>query len=354
MGNKLLEKKGLIIAGPCSAESEEQLICTAKEIAKIKGVNILRAGIWKPRTNPGGFEGVGTKGLAWLDQAKKETGLLTATEVATTKHVEDALHFGVDVLWIGARTSVNPFSVQSIADVLRGTNKTVLIKNPVNPDLKLWIGAVERIQQVGITDIGLIHRGFTSCGNKEYRNTPMWHIPMELKRIFPTMPMVCDPSHITGNRNTIEMIAQKSLNLNYDGLMIETHYNPDEAWTDKDQQVSPQKLDEILSSLNWKNSEYYTSDFEKKLEILRDQINNFDDELLSLIHSRMLVAENIGTIKSENDLTVLQNNRWSLILERMINQSQSTKLSKNFVRSLMELLHAESIRIQNEKIQFTP
>ena len=348
MNESLIKKDGLIIAGPCSAESEEQLVTTAKRLAKTGMVDVLRAGIWKPRTNPGGFEGVGLKGLSWLSTAKKETGLPVGTEVATSRHVEDALHYDVDVLWIGARTSVNPFSVQNIADALKGKDSTVLIKNPVNPDLKLWIGAVERIRNAGITNIGLIHRGFSSYGNKEYRNAPIWQIPIEMMRIFPDLPMICDPSHIAGKRDTLHSVSQKSLDLHYNGLIIESHYKPEEALTDKEQQVSPDQLSNLLNQLVWKKESINLPEYQQKIESLRDQINQFDDELIHLLQSRMIVAENIGQLKKINNVTVLQSNRWNEILEKMLSKTRNTKLSEDFVKSMMELLHVESIRIQND------
>lgn len=348
MGNTLLTKEKLIIAGPCSAESEHQLITTAKQLAATGVVDVLRAGIWKPRTNPGGYEGAGIKGLAWLSQAKEETGLPIATEVATSKHVEDTLHYGVDVLWIGARTTVNPFSVQNIADALKGTDATVLIKNPINPDIKLWIGAIERLQKAGIQSIGLIHRGFSSYGNTEYRNAPIWQLPIEMKRLFPELPMIGDPSHISGKRDSIGVISQKALDINYNGLIIESHYTPDTALTDKDQQITPDELLSIYNSLIWKSSTISANEYTDQLEKLRSQINHYDDDLIALIHARMLVAEKIGELKRQNNVTVLQTNRWGEILDRMIKKADQTNLSEEFIRSLMELLHVESIRIQNE------
>lgn len=340
--------KKLLIAGPCSAESEEQLLLTARELEKIGKVDYLRAGIWKPRTNPGGYEGAGIKGLSWLLNAKSETGLKTATEVATGKHVEDALEFDVDLLWIGARTSVNPFSVQQVADALKGTNTKVFIKNPVNPDIKLWIGALERIQKAGISDVGLIHRGFSLYGNSEFRNAPIWQIPIEMKRLFPDIPMICDPSHITGKRNRIFEIAQKSIDLDYGGLIIESHISPDEAWTDSEQQVTPQHLKDGYEKLVWKTKTTDLPAYQHQLEKLREQINFHDDELISLVRSRMNIAENIGALKSQNQVTVLQNGRWNQILEKTVKKGSELKLSEDFIRSLMELLHIESIRLQNE------
>ncbi len=343
----IIYKKGLVIAGPCSAETEQQVLHTASQLAHTGKVDILRAGIWKPRTNPGGFEGIGTKALPWLAKAKQLTGLKTAVEVATAKHVEDALSFDVDILWIGARTTVNPFSVQQIADALKDTKQTVLIKNPVNPDIKLWIGAVERLQKVGIEDIGLIHRGFTSYGNTEYRNVPMWQIPIEMKRLYPNLPIICDPSHICGNRTRLLSIAQKSVDLDFDGLIIESHYDPDSALTDKSQQISPEELNSLLSSLIYKKSNSNEEKFVKQLEHLREQINHLDEELISLISTRMKVAREIGEIKKSSKITVLQANRYNEILDRAINKGAQVGLSEEFIKSYLEAIHIESIRIQN-------
>lgn len=343
----LIKKNNLIIAGPCSAESEEQVLQTAQELKNTGKVDILRAGVWKPRTNPGGFEGAGVKGLSWLLKAKQITGLPTAVEVANSKHVEDAISFDTDVLWIGARTTVNPFSIQNIADALKGTNQTVLIKNPVNPDIKLWIGAIERLQKAGIENIGLIHRGFSSYGNSEYRNAPMWQIPIEMKRLFPDMPMICDPSHICGKRDNLQEVSQKSIDLAYSGLIIESHCDPNVALTDKDQQVTPAVLAKILNDLIIKTTTTGKKDFVEELNQLRAQIDCFDDELLTLIANRMNVARKIGEIKVQNDVTVLQASRWNEILERTINKSEKLNLGKAFVTSYMEALHIESIRIQD-------
>lgn len=345
--NNLIYKKGLVIAGPCSAESELQLLNTAFELAHTSKVDILRAGIWKPRTNPGSFEGIGTKGLPWLLKAKQLTGLKTAVEVATAKHVEDALSFDVDILWIGARTTVNPFSVQQIADALKGTKQTVLIKNPVNPEIKLWIGAIERLQKNGIEDIGLIHRGFTSYGNTEYRNVPMWQIPIEMKRLFPEMPMICDPSHICGNRKNLLNVSQKSIDLDYDGLIIESHFDPESALTDKIQQITPDELVNLLEKLVVKKSSSKEEGFVRKLEYLRDQINNLDEELISLISNRMNVVKQIGEIKKNSKITVLQSTRYNEILDRALKKGAEVGLSHEFIATYLEAIHIESIRIQN-------
>ena len=344
---ELIKKQNLVIAGPCSVETNGQLLRTAFELKETGKVDILRAGIWKPRTNPGHFEGIGTKGLAWLLDVKKQTGLPTAVEVATAKHVEDALSFETDVLWIGARTSVNPFSVQEIAEALKGTDTTVLIKNPVNADLKLWIGAIERLQKVGINSIGLIHRGFTSYGSSEYRNEPIWQIPIEMKRLFPDIPLICDPSHICGKRDTLLSVAQKSIDLAYNGLMIESHYDPSIALTDKEQQVSTIELVNLLNSIKWKNSSSNEDNFKLNLEKLRLEIDTIDQKILSLLSDRMKIAKNIGEIKKQNNVTVLQSNRWNDILESTINKAKNLNLNDEFVKSYMEAIHIESIRIQN-------
>ena len=343
----IIYKKNLIIAGPCSAESEEQLVTTAIELQKIKKVDILRAGIWKPRTNPGSFEGVGVKGLPWLIKAKQITGLPTAVEVATSKHVEDALNFDIDVLWIGARTTVSPFSIQNIADALSGSEKPVFIKNPVNPDIKLWIGAIERLQKAGIVNIGLIHRGFTSYGNTEYRNPPLWQVPIEMKRLFPKLPMLCDPSHICGKRNNLHVVMQTSVDLDYDGIIIESHYNPDIALTDKEQQVTPATLKQLLQQTIWKKVHSNEAAFVSELERLREQINYLDEELISLMADRMKIAKNIGEIKKNHNITLLQSSRYNEILDRAISKGTALDLSEAFIKSYIEAIHIESLRIQN-------
>src|ERR1041385_1191544 len=284
-------KRPLIISGPCSAETEEQVLETAVRLHKTGKVDMLRAGIWKPRTRPGSFEGIGTKGLPWMQKAKQLTGLPVAVEVATGKQVEDALHFDVDVLWIGARTTVNPFSVQDVADALRGVDVPVLIKNPINPDLELWTGAVERVAKAGIKQIGLIHRGFSSYGNTEYRNAPMWHLAIEMKRRNPELLMINDPSHICGRRDILLDVAQKAIDLDMDGLMIESHIDPDNAWSDAKQQVTPEKLAEMLGQIKWRFETADEKEFITALEKLREQINHIDDELLQLLGQRMRIAE---------------------------------------------------------------
>jgi chorismate mutase len=344
----LLHKKHLLIAGPCSAETPEQLIQTATQIAANGKTDVLRAGIWKPRTRPGSFEGVGVKGLPWLLEAKKITGLPVAVEVATAKQVEDSLQFEVDILWLGARTTVNPFSVQELADALRGVDVPVLIKNPVNADIDLWIGAVERISNAGIKDIGLIHRGFSSYGNTEYRNAPMWQLAIEMKRRNKNLPIICDPSHICGKRDNLLEISQRAIDLDYDGLMIETHLDPDSAWSDAKQQVTPARLMEILEQIIWKNETVNEAGYLNALMKLREQINHIDDELLQLLSQRMKIADHIGVFKKQNNVTVLQTNRWNEILERAINKGDALGLSKEFITKYFDAVHLESISHQNK------
>ena len=341
-------KRPLIISGPCSAETEEQVVETATRLAKMGKVDILRAGIWKPRTKPGMFEGIGMKGLPWMAQAKKITGIPITVEVATAKHVEDALHFEVDLLWIGARTTVNPFSVQEVCDALRGVDVPVLIKNPINPDLELWSGGIERLQKAGIKQIGMIHRGFSNYGNTEFRNAPMWHLPIEMKRRYPDMLLICDPSHICGNRTLLQSVAQKSIDLDFNGLMIETHIDPDNAWSDAKQQITPERLSEMLDSLIWRSETTDEKDFQTALAKLREQINHIDDELMMLLGQRMKVADNIGQYKKENNITILQTNRWNDILAKAFNRGEKLGLSKEFITRYFDAVHMESINHQNK------
>ena len=342
----MLDKKQLIISGPCSAETETQVMETATRLAATGKVDMLRAGIWKPRTKPGLFEGVGVKGLPWLNNAKKATGLPVSVEVATAKHVEDALQFDVDVLWIGARTTVNPFSVQEVADALRGVKIPVLIKNPIHPDLELWSGAIERIQKAGVEKIGMIHRGFSSYGNTEYRNAPMWHLPIEMKRRYSGMLLLCDPSHICGNRTMLQQVAQKSIDLDFNGIMIESHIDPDNAWSDAKQQITPEQLDILISGLTWRTES--AEELVTALMHLREQINQVDDELLTLIGQRMKLADKIGNYKKENNITILQTNRWNEILQRAFDKGEQLGLSKEFIVRYFDAVHLESINHQNK------
>jgi chorismate mutase len=340
-------KRPLIISGPCSAETEEQVIATATRLANTGKIDMLRAGIWKPRTRPGMFEGIGAKGLPWLQQAKKLTGLPTTVEVATGKQVEDALTFDVDVLWIGARTTVNPFSVQEVADALRGVEVPVLIKNPINPDLELWSGAVERVARAGVKQIGLIHRGFSSYGNTEYRNAPMWHLAIEMKRRNPGMIIINDPSHICGRRDILQDVAQKAIDLDFDGLMIESHIDPDNAWSDAKQQVTPEKLAEMLDAITWRKEDINSEEYHAALEKLRQQINHLDDELMQILGQRMKIAEKIGEYKKNNNITILQTNRWNSILERAFLKGDKLGLSQEFITKYFDAVHMESINHQN-------
>jgi chorismate mutase len=341
------EKRPLVISGPCSAETEEQLVATAEQLAATGRVDVLRAGIWKPRTKPGMFEGVGAKGLPWLQRASKLTGLPTAVEVATGKQVQDALTFEVDMLWIGARTTVNPFSVQEVADALRGVDVPVLIKNPINPDLELWGGAVERVARAGIRRIGLIHRGFSAYGNTEFRNAPMWHLAIEMKRRHPGIPIVNDPSHICGRRDILMDVAQKAIDLGFDGLMLESHIDPDNAWSDAKQQVTPARLAEMLEAVKWRREDVASESFHMALDKLREQINHVDDELLDLLSQRMRIAERIGEYKRNNDVTILQTNRWNEILEKSFAKADRLGLSREFVTRYLDAVHMESINRQN-------
>jgi chorismate mutase len=341
-------KRPLIISGPCSAETEEQVIETAERLAKTGKVDMLRAGIWKPRTKPGMFEGIGAKGLPWLQKAKKLTGLPTTVEVATGKQVEDALTFDVDVLWIGARTTVNPFSVQEVADALRGVDVPVLIKNPINPDLELWQGAVERVSRAGIKQVGLIHRGFSSYGNTEFRNAPMWHLAIEMKRRMPGMPIINDPSHICGRRDILQATAQKAIDLDFDGLMIESHIDPDNAWSDAKQQITPERLAEMLSAISWRKEDVSSESYHAALDKLREQINHIDDELMQLISQRMSIAEKIGEYKRNNNVTILQATRWNEVLEKALLKAGKVGLSDEFITRYMDAIHMESINRQNK------
>ncbi len=334
-----------VIAGPCSAETEEQVMTIAKDLAK-KGCHMFRAGVWKPRTKPGGFEGNGEKALPWMKEVKEETGMLTATEVATPEHVELALKYGIDILWIGARTTANPFAVQALADSLKGVDVPVLIKNPVNPDLELWIGAIERIYGAGVKRLGAIHRGFSSYDKKIYRNLPMWQIPIELHRRYPNIPICCDPSHIGGRRDLIAPLCQQAMDMGMDGLIVESHCNPDEAWSDAKQQVTPDILDYILSILVIRDKVVTT----ENIVALRKQIDEIDDAIISNIAKRMQVSREIGQYKKEHGMTIVQTSRYSEILGKRGAQGALLGIGGDCIKQIFESIHEESVRQQVEII----
>lgn len=335
----------LVIAGPCSAETEEQVLSIAKEL-KETDVTIFRAGIWKPRTRPGMFEGVGAIGLKWLQKVKKETGMLTAIEVANSTHVKLAIEHGIDVLWIGARSTVSPFIIQEIADSLKGTNKIVLVKNPVNPDLALWLGGIERLHSANIEKLGVIHRGFSTYAKSKYRNNPEWQIAIELQSKFPDLPLICDPSHIAGRRDLIFNLSQIALDLNYDGLMIETHCDPGNAWSDAAQQVTPSQLINIMKDLKIRKTTTDKEEYQNQLENFRQEIDNSDQLILEILGKRMNVAEKIGALKKLNNVAVLQNKRWNEILGKMILDGESHGLSEEFILRIFKAIHQESINHQ--------
>uniref|UniRef100_UPI004029E537 bifunctional 3-deoxy-7-phosphoheptulonate synthase/chorismate mutase type II n=1 Tax=Prevotella sp. TaxID=59823 RepID=UPI004029E537 len=338
-------ERPIVIAGPCSAETEEQVMNTARQL-RSKGCHMFRAGIWKPRTKPGGFEGCGEKALPWLKQVKDETGMLVATEVAKPEHVELCLKYGIDILWIGARTTANPFAMQDLADSLKGVDIPVFVKNPVNPDLELWIGAMERINQAGVKRMAAIHRGFSSYDKKIYRNLPMWQIPMELHRRIPNLPIICDPSHIGGRRELIAPLCQQAMDLGFDGLIVESHYNPDDAWSDARQQVTPDVLDYILSLLVVRDETVTTEGINQ----LRRQIDELDNQLMDLISKRMRVCREIGQYKKEHNMTVFQANRYNEILEKRGAQASLCGIDPECAAHVFELIHQESVRQQMEII----
>lgn len=348
----LLAERGrpLVIAGPCSAETEEQVMQTAAALKKLD-VHLFRAGIWKPRSRPNTFEGIGQQGLAWLGRVKQELGMRVTTEVATGRHVEEALKQGIDVLWIGARTTVNPFAVQEIADALSGVNVPVMVKNPVNPDLALWIGAIERIYQAGITDLAAIHRGFSSYQPSKYRNAPVWQIPIELKARFQNLPVIVDPSHIGGTRELIHPISQRALDLGYDGVMIETHPNPDEALSDPEQQVTPAALADILSKLQVRKTNYDDVELVNRAEELRLKIDAADHDLIGALARRMALVEQIGEYKKQNNVQVLQLERWKEIFRTRADWAGEVGINPAFVEELYKLIHVESIRKQTSILQ---
>ena len=341
-------KRPFIISGPCSAESPEQLLAVAMDLAKSEKVSALRAGIWKPRTRPNSFEGVGEVGLKWLVDAGKESGLPVITEVAKPKHVEAALKSGVDMMWIGARTTVNPFSVQEIADSLKGVDIPVWVKNPIHLDLQLWIGALERLSNAGITQLGAIHRGFSIGNGSRYRNTPLWEVPIELKRMFPELPIISDPSHIGGKRNLIQSLSQRALDLDMDGLMIEVHPDPDNALSDAHQQITPDQLSDILGQLILKRDSSSDADFLHILAQLRNEIDELDEELVHLLKRRLSIVDKIGVFKQENDVTVFQLERWIDIVNSRSVQAKDLGISEPFIVEVLKTIHKESIRLQSD------
>lgn len=341
-------QRPLIISGPCSAETEVQVLATAQQLAATEQVHVFRAGIWKPRTRPGMFEGVGRVGLPWLQKAKALTGQPMAVEVATAKQVEYALQHDIDLLWIGARTTVNPFSVQEIADALRGLDIPVLIKNPINPDIELWSGAVERIARAGIRRYGLVHRGFSSYGNTEFRNAPMWHLAIEMKLRYPNIPILNDPSHICGRRDKLHHVMQKAVDLDYDGLMIESHICPDKAWSDAAQQLTPDALMQLMQQIVWRKEHTESPSLHSLLDELRQQISQLDDELLEILSKRMQLVQEIGRYKKANNLTILQAGRWAEITEKAIHNGTAKGLSASFIKNFYEAMHIESIDQQKK------
>ena len=345
--NEIWNKKPLIIAGPCSAETEEQVMQTAMGLKAIGKVDVLRAGIWKPRTRPGNFEGVGSKGLPWLQKAKQATGLPFAIEVATARQLEEALQHDTDIVWIGARTTANPFSVQEVADALTGVNIPVMIKNPINPDLELWIGAVERVLKAGVKNVALIHRGFSSYGDTEFRNAPMWQLALDMKRRFPELPFIIDPSHICGNRHLLQEVTQNAIDLDYSGLILESHIKPDDAWSDAKQQITPKAFNDLLNAIIWRKEQIQSPVVHEQLEQLRRQIDRLDDELLQLLHHRMKISEQIGFYKKEHEITILQTERWNQILERVCRNGLATGLSEEFIKNYFDAIHLESIKHQD-------
>lgn len=342
-----VKNRPLIIAGPCSAETEEQVMTVAKAL-KDKGIDYMRAGIWKPRTRPNSFEGIGEDGLKWLKMVKDELGMKVGTEVANPEHVELALKYGIDALWIGARTTVNPFAVQELADSLKGVDVPVLVKNPINPDTQLWIGAIERIHGAGIRSLAAIHRGVSTYEKVKYRNKPMWQMAIELKRLLPNIPIINDPSHIAGTRDLIFEVSQKAMDMGLDGLMIETHPNPDEAWSDAKQQVTPDALVEILAQLQIRNVSTDDVEFNTSLDDLRDQIDSIDRELIETLAQRMKVVEQIGEYKKDNNVTTLQVARWDSLLKDRVDKGNELGLKDEFVKEIYRLIHKESIKKQSE------
>ncbi len=342
------ERTPFLITGPCSAETEEQVLETATRLSATGKIDLLRAGIWKPRTSPGSFEGVGEIGLKWLLRAKQETGIPTCTEVANAKHVELALENEVDVLWVGARTTVNPFSVQEIADAVKGVDIPIMIKNPINPDLALWIGGIERFKKAGIKNIAAIHRGFSDYSESKYRNKPLWQIPIELRRLHPDIPLINDPSHICGKRELLQRVAQKAMDLSFDGLMIESHITPDEAWSDAAQQVTPERYAELISELILRKKEKTTAEYEKAIQLWRSKIDQLDTELFNLLSERMKVVRALGEFKKSEGITILQDERWRIIFKQALDNADKYGLSKEFITNYLRTVHDESINNQED------
>jgi len=350
---KIFRQKPLLISGPCSAESEEQVMKTAGQLAATNRVDVFRAGIWKPRTRPNSFEGIGTEGLSWLRQVRQEYGMPVAIEVATEKHVFEALKYGIEVLWIGARTTVNPFAMQALADALKGVDVMVFVKNPINPELDLWIGAIERIQKAGINKIGAIHRGFSSYEKSAFRNHPKWQIPVELRQRFPEIPLICDPSHMGGSKSLLLDLAQKSMDLNYDGLMIESHIDPDNALSDRKQQIKPSELVELLDKIVFRKPDSDDRSFLNSIEELRSQIDMYDEQLFEILENRMMIAETIGRYKKEHNITILQTTRWMEIVNKTVSRCSKNGLTQEFISRILEAIHQESItrqmKVMNEE-----
>ena len=344
---KIESKRPLIIAGPCSAESKEQTVNTALALAKTGKVDIFRAGIWKPRTKPNTFAGMGAEALPWLSEAKRLSGLPVATEVATAQHIEEAAAHDIDVFWIGARTTSNPFSMQEVAESLRGTDKLVFVKNPINSDIELWLGAIERLAQCNVKRIALIHRGFSSYRATILRNAPMWHLALEMRRRAPELPMICDPSHICGRRDLIGDIAQQAADLNYDGLMIESHISPEHAKSDAGQQLTPDSLNALLNEIKWRLAESNSVEFNVAIEELRRRIDHIDGEIFQLLVERMNASEEIGYIKRDNNVMILQSARWDSIVNRTLSLHKESGLSEEFLRTILDAIHIESINRQN-------
>lgn len=342
-------ERPIVMAGPCSAENEEQVLSTARELAEA-GIKVFRAGVWKPRTKPGGFEGIGSPALEWMIKVQEQTGMMAATEVANSRHTTEALAAGIEVLWIGARTSANPFAMQEIADVLSALPSqkldrlTVLVKNPVNPDLELWIGALQRIYNAGVRRLGAIHRGFSSYGKHIYRNPPQWRIPIELKRRYPNLPLLCDPSHIGGKREMVATLCQQALDMNFEGFIVESHCNPDCALSDKDQQVTPEVLSFILGNLVCRSETSST----ENLSMLRQRIDSIDDELLEILARRMAVCREVGQYKREHGMPVVQAGRYNDLMQRRVDMASDLGMGSDFVRSVLAAIHEESVRQQLE------